>query len=344
MKPSDLLQKYGGVADGAPSFSLAGVSFPHTQFRSALCQIAERHRYSKEQAVSDGLLITGFSGVGKSTVLQHYLSYFPRRIESGRVVVPVLLAETPSSPTVKSLAQSILTAIGDTAAHRGTTAEKTEKLYSFFDRCGVEVLLLDEFHHFFYCATASQYREITDWLKGLMNRLKCALVLCGLPEARDVVRSNSQLWRRFSSQIELSPFVMEDEASWLEFRGMLQAFQEQVPAEFDTPLHEANMARRMLVASGGRLDYVRKLLEGATAVKERAGLGTIGVEVLAAGFRERIWSDVPARLNPFHPESPLRALDRAGEPFEPDSHAQLLGSPIARRLGQVHAMRKGGKP
>jgi type II secretory pathway predicted ATPase ExeA len=338
MKPIDVISTYRGAEQSgtdALGFSLAGITFQHARFKSIVLQIAERHHHSSTHGVSDGLLITGFSGVGKSKILRHYQSLFPRRVERGVTIIPALFAETQSSPTVKSLAQTILGAIGDPTAHRGTAAEKTERIYNYFARCGIEILLLDEFHHFYYTATVQQYRDITDWLKGIMNNLRCTLVLCGLPEAKNVVRSNSQLWRRFSSQIELSPFAMDDAEDWLEFRGLLQAFGAQIPVPFDVPLHESNMARRVYIASGGRLDYVKKLLEGAISVAVRTDLPSIDLAVLAAGFREQIWSDVPTRLNPFHPESPLRPLNRSGEPFEPDSHAQMIGSPIARRLGGV---------
>ena len=344
MKPIDVISTYRGAgisASGELGFSLSVVSFEHKRFKSMVLKIAERHHHSGAYSVSNGLLITGFSGVGKSTILRHYRSLFPRRVERGVTIIPVLYVETPSSPTVKSLAQAILVEIGDPMAHRGTAAEKTERIYSYFARCGIEALLLDEFHHFYYTATAQQYRDITDWLKGLMNNLRCTLVLSGLPEAKNVVRSNSQLWRRFSSQIDFSPFAMDDAEDWLEFRGLLQAFGARVPLPFDAPIFEANMARRVYIASGGRLDYVKKLLEGAVAVAVRANLPSIDLAVLAAGFREEIWSDVPTRLNPFHPESPLRPLNRSGEPFEPDSHAQMIGSPIARRLGSV--LRKIGR-
>jgi hypothetical protein len=345
MKPIDLISQYSEpdqVRLTSLGFSLSGVSFPYSGFKSAECQIAERHHHSSTFGVCDGLLITGCSGVGKSTILHHYQTHFPRHAESGITKIPVLFVETPSSPTVKSLAQAILDSVGDPTSHRGTTTEKTARIYSYFERCGIEVLLLDEFHHFYYAATAVQYRNITDWLKGLMNNLKCLLVLSGLPEARDVVKSNSQLLRRFSTHIEIAPFISDDEDSWLEFRGLLQAFQGQVPLPFDMPLHEANMARRVHIATGGRLDYVKKLLEGAVAVAIRANLPSIDLAVMAASFRERIWSEVSTRQNPFHPESVLRALNRAGEPFELDSHAHMIGSPLARRLGAVHRKYKRG--
>jgi hypothetical protein len=154
------------------------------------------------------------------------------------------------------------------------------------------------------------------------------------------VRSNSQLWRRFSAQIDLRSFNQNDEADWLEFRGLLQVFESTLPMPAEAPLHEANMARRFYVASGGRLDYVRKVLEGGVTVAARAGLTALDLSALAAGFRERVWQDVPDRLNPFHPQAVLRVLDRVGEPFEPDSHAQMIGSPVARRLGMVNGMRR----
>lgn len=347
MKPLDILQLYRQSALGTDtlalsrvvSFSLQKVNFPHQRFRDAVCRIAEAHHYSLENAASNGLLITGVSGVGKSTIIKHYESKSPRLQGAGGTHIPVLKVDTPSSPSVKSLAQAILVAMGDPMAHRGSSAEKTEKIFNYFRHCKVEVFLLDEFHHFFYAHSVGKFREITDWLKILMDRVGCALVLTGLPEAVSVVRSNSQLWRRFSAQIDIRPFHVEDEADLLEFRGLLQSFEMALPMPVEIPLYEANMARRFHVASGGRLDYVRKVLEGGVTVAARAGLPSMDLSALAGGFRERVWQDVPDRLNPFHPQSILRALDRVGEPFEPDSHAQMIGSPVARRLGLVNRMR-----
>lgn len=346
MNPLDIIQQYGqpnetdGTAfSGAAGFSLQRVHFPHRRFRESLCRIAETHHYSRENQTSDGLLIKGVSGVGKSTILRHYESQFPRQQDSSGTHIPALFVQTPSSPSVKSIAHAILVSLGDPMAHRGTSTEKTEKIIGYLNRCKVEVLLLDEFHHCIYVTTASAFREVTDWLKNMMNRTHCALVLAGLPEAADVVRSNSQLWRRFSAEIDLDAFDSKDDSDWLEFRGLLQAFEAALPLPVEIPSHEANMARRFHVASGGRLDYVRKVLEGAVTVAVRAALPRLELCVLAAGFRERVWQDVPDRLNPFHPQSILRPLDRVGEPFEPDSHAQMIGSPIARRLGKVHRVR-----
>ena len=87
------------------------------------------------------------------------------------------------------------------------------------------------------------------------------------------------------------------------------------------------------MASYGLLDYVIKILEGAVSAATSSGMESIDLPALAAGFRGQVWRDVPERLNPFHMESPLRSLDRAGEVFHPYICRDLVGSPAARKLG-----------
>ena len=76
-------------------------------------------------------------------------------------------------------------------------------------------------------------------------------------------------------------------------------------------------------------------LWSCVAVASMAGLETLDLAAFAAGFRDRVWRDVPERLNPFHPESVLRKLDRPGEVFHLHTTQDPVGSPMARSLGLV---------
>lgn len=204
----------------------------------------------------------------------------------------------------------------------------------------MDVILLDEFQHLFYAPTLPKFREITDWLKNFLSIAGVGMVALGLSEAEHVVDANKQLRRRFSARVRLTPFVLDDEADFNEFRALLKRFEGELPIPPETPLHEANLARRFHVASYGLLDYVVKVLEGAVSVAAAAGLARIDLPALAAGFRNKVWGDVPERLNPFFPESPLRPLDRFGEVFETYTHGDALGSPLGKRLGMTTS-RKG---
>jgi DNA transposition AAA+ family ATPase len=254
-------------------------------------------------------------------------------MEAERTRIPALLVSAPSSPTSRSLASAILEALGHKKAHRGTASELTGHIQDLFSKCEVEIVLLDEFQHLFYAPTLNAFRDVTDWLKNLLESTRVGMVACGLPAAEAVVNSNEQLARRFSARFAITPFAIDEGEDFQEFRGLLKTLAKHLPLQTDTPLHEANMARRIHMASYGLMDYVIKVLEGAVSAASRVDLDQIDLPILAAGFRNRVWREVPERLNPFHPESVLRPMDRPGEVFQLHTRHDFIGSPVARKLG-----------
>jgi len=320
-------------------FSLRNSLIPHQQFKRAVSTMAELHHYSLQNEVGGGIVITGPSGVGKTTILKHYLGLNPRVEEREKSRIPVLHVVTPSSPTVRSMTDAILIALGASSAGKRSAEEKTLRIYKLLKLCEIELLLIDEFQHFYYANTIVEFRKISDWLKNLISHTGLAVVLTGLPEAELVVRSNEQLERRFSTKLALTPFSLESPDDFQEFRGILKQFQEKLPLRPEIDLYENNLARRFLVASNGLLDYVRKILEGAVSIALSAGHQSLDLQTYAAGFRKEVWSDVPDRLNPFHPNSPLRKLNHSGEPFYAEDKRQAIGSPLARRIANLPASR-----
>lgn len=340
MDPVTILSRYASVPDGTTVPHLCGQGFkltldplPHRRHREAMHAMAELHVRRRKYGAGGGLLLSGPSGAGKSTMVRAYLESFPRVYETERTHIPVLLVSVPSSPTSRSLASAILEALGHPKAHRGTAPEMTARIHELFRRCGVEIVLLDEFQHLFYAPSLNAFRDITDWLKNLLEATQVGMVACGLPAAESVVNSNEQLARRFSARIRVAPFAFDQADDFKEFRGVLKALESYLPIPMETPLHESNQARRFHVGSYGLMDYVIKILEGAVSVATAEGLEKVDLSALAAGFRNRVWRDVPDRLNPFHPQPVLRPLDRSGEVFQLHTRQELVGSPVARKLG-----------
>jgi DNA transposition AAA+ family ATPase len=338
MTPLDIIKQYADVPSAnentlaeTSKFSLRKTLLEHTRYKQALTLIAELHEHSRHNNVGGGLLITGPSGVGKTTILEQYLDVFPRVQLPQKTTIPVLHVVTPGTPTFKSMAESILLALGDPMALRGTAEDKTFRIYQLLKACEVELLLVDEFQHFYYAHSVNEFRRISDWLKNLISISGIAVVLFGLPEAETVVYSNEQLARRFSTKQRLGSFRLNNPYDFMEFRAVLMGFQKKLPVSVEVPLFEANLTRRFLVASNGLLDYLRKILEGAVVISGKAGLQELTMETYAAAFRKHVWPEVPDKLNPFHPQSPVRLLIRPGEPFYSGDKRNALGSPLARR-------------
>jgi len=94
--------------------------------------------------------------------------------------------------------------------------------------CEIELLLIDEFQHFYYANSIVEFRKISDWLKNLISNTGLAVVLAGLPEAELVVRSNEQLDRRFSTRLALTPFDLDSPHEFDEFRSNPERVSSQV--------------------------------------------------------------------------------------------------------------------
>ncbi|MDP3087612.1 MAG: TniB family NTP-binding protein [Methylotenera sp.] len=319
----------------ALSFSLSKTLLTHSRFNQAITQIAELHHHCKQNRVGKGYMVIGPSGVGKSTVLNFYWKYFPIIHAKQKTIIPVLFILSPSAPSASNLAEAILLALGDPLAKRrskSSTGEYfTNRVYELLLACEVEMILIDEVQHVSHVPSIFHYRVVTDWLKNMIEKTRIPVVIFGLEASELVVKSSEQLSRRFSSQLKISAFNLNDDQDFIEFRAVMKGLQEALPLSVAEPLYEANLARRFLVASNGLLGYLCPILEEAVVVATKAGLNQLDMQTYAAAFRNKVWSLVPDRLNPFHPESPLRMLNRPGEPYCAEDKLVHIGTPLASR-------------
>jgi energy-coupling factor transporter ATP-binding protein EcfA2 len=297
------------------NFTLRKDVIEHPKFTAAIREIARIHQRGRQAGVAESLLLIGQTGSGKSTLLGFYARRFPRTTEQGIVKIPVLLVRTPESPSIKDFAVAILVALGDPAVARGTADEKTRRIFHFLKECGVGLLLIDEFQHFFDGTRVAESRRISDWLKSLINVAGIPVVLAGLPRAIQVVNMNPQLRRRFASPHYMEPFGFETDADQKEFRGVLKGIQRKLPMG-SVDLSEANMARRFYYASHGLFDYVVKVIDDAASRGGTGEGGRLTMADYAVSFKRTVWSAAPDQLNPFMEKATLRLLRQPLEPFD----------------------------
>lgn len=300
---------------GLTTFTLRNQIIEHPEFTLAVREIARRHQRGMEAGVAESILLVAQTGSGKTTLLEYYENRFPRTETNRGTRISVLRVDTPESPSVKTLAEAVLVAMCDPAASKGTASAKTNRIIHFFKECGVELLLIDEFQHFYDGQRASEAKRVSDWLKNLINKVGIPVILAGLPRSIAVVNANPQLRRRFGAPHYMKPFGFDNQADQLEFRGVLNGIQSRIPVPC-TDLSEANMAQRFYFASHGLLDYVVKIIDDAVS---RASIGSgeqLTQKSFEASFKRTIWLDAPDHLNPFSKGATLRLLNRTLEPFD----------------------------
>jgi hypothetical protein len=260
-------------------------------------------------------LLLGESGTGKTWVARYLQTRFPETVENDHIVLPIVRVETPSAPSIKSLAESLLAALGDPIPDRGTAIEKRNRALRLIRDNKVLMIIFDEFQHFIDGGQSNSLQSVADWLKLFIDDCGMPCVLMGLPRCPHILAVNEQLRRRFSTHLKLLPFSIETPVEFDEFRSVLNEFDLALPIAKRALFADPELAKRLYFASNGLIGYVQKLIMGSFELMTSEGRTKIDQELLRRVFVRDIWSDAPGALNPFHKKFAFRPLDKLGEPF-----------------------------
>lgn len=230
----------------------------------------------------DCLLLMGSTGAGKTTIYKTYARNYPSQETDEGSVVPIVYATIPAVATVKGLVSALLKQLGDPLYDKGTTTSQTSRLYDLLNKCQVELIFLDEFHHFVDPDSQQVLKNICNWLKNLILNAKIPIVLFGTPESENILKvDNHQLSRRFNYRHSLIPFP-RTESGLESFRKFLSDVESKLPLAKKSELAEKSLSERIYYATDGTIGYVMTLIrKGATLAIEqnldRLDLGIFGI-------------------------------------------------------------------
>ena len=248
--------------------------------------------------------LLGPSGSGKSRLLETICMSHQRVRDSEGLNIPIIRVSVPSKPTIKGLGDLILKNIDPGDQRRYTENEMTRRIQTLMRNCGTRMLMLDEFQHFYDKQSHAVQHHVADWLKILVDSVRCILVVSGLPECTAVISQNPQLRRRFRAPLRLPQFSWLDQAQQREFRNCLGAFYKVLKPEIDLPnLRDDLWAFRCYCATGGLIGYMKKLLSEVligAAVKEKKKQSHLDAFTDAYNLFLYNFDNLPAsQLNPF---------------------------------------------
>jgi hypothetical protein len=261
------------------------------------------------------MFIGGLPGAGKTTC-QHYhmLQFRPVQLEHGSVSQPILRARVPSKASDKTLVTQLLRCIGDVLAEKGSAANQTSRLEYYIKKKEVELCHIDEFQHFVDKDSAKVQKNVSSWLKNLIDETGKPFVLWGMPYADRIldVFGNEQLRRRITVKESLDPFGWSNPADLKEFRSFLLALDRQLPLANQSGLSEMTMAFRFYCATNGRVGYVMKIVRRAAELAIRNSMPSLSLSVLAEAYKDRMMPHYPNRDNPFS----INPKDLKATPFD----------------------------
>jgi DNA transposition AAA+ family ATPase len=275
------------------------IHFPRNE--AALKAIHACHTHAKRSNESEGILIQGKTGAGKTTLVKLYMKDYPRRYTPEKTIGPVLYTRVPVPATCKSLVSELLTAIGDPAAEKGTQISQTLRLKRFLGACCVELLILDEFQHFQDRDSHKVLRTVSDWLKLLMDDTGVPIVLVGLPYSHTILDApgNEQLQRRFGGRIELEAFRYNTSKERQDFRRFLKIIDDKLPLAERSDLADSSTALCIFEATNGVIGNVMKLIRHATRFALESNQEKLTMEILGLAYEQRLAANNPGKPNPF---------------------------------------------
>lgn len=275
------------------------IHFPRNE--AALRAIHACHTHAKRSNESEGILIKGETGTGKTTLVQLYMKDYPRRHTPEKTIVPVLYTRVPVPATCKSLVSRLLAAIGDPAAEKGTQISQTLRLKRFLEVCCVELFILDEFQHFQDRDSHKVLRTVSDWLKLLMDETGVPIVLVGLPYSHTILDApgNEQLQRRFGGRIELEAFRYSTSKERQDFRRFLNVIDDKLPLAEKSDLADPSTALCIFEATNGVIGNVMKLIRHATRFALESNQEKLTMDILGLAYEQRLAANNPGKPNPF---------------------------------------------
>lgn len=234
---------------------------PHTAFDHADRSLEQCFRFAMTSAEPICISVIGESRTGKSRLLEACAARHPRHRNQDGLLVPILKVSTPSKPTVKSLAEDMLYAIGDPLYAAGTENAKTARLKVLLRETGTRMIMIDEFQHFVDKGSSKVIYHVADWLKILVDDSRVALVVAGLESSLAVLEQNEQFDGRFLAPIHMPRFDWRNDEHRSEFLGILGAFNESLSEYFDLPdLSNSDLSFRLYCGTGGLIGYLTKFL------------------------------------------------------------------------------------
>ena len=267
----------------------------YSLFNEILDDIEECH-YSPEVNGDDGpdcLLLMGETGAGKTTIHRTYAQDYPRRETDEGTIVPIVYTPIPVPATVKGLVTAILRKLGDPLYYKGATRDQTYRAYDLLVNCKVELIVLDEFHHFIDPESEKILETVCNWLKNLIIETKIPVVLLGLPKCKRILEyiedddQLKQLSRRFRYRYELIPFPYNELGIKL-FRQFLSDIEEELPLPEKSGLAEKSLAERIYYATDGTIAHVMTLIRKGATLAIRQDLDCLNLEILNVVYQKHL--------------------------------------------------------
>jgi hypothetical protein len=259
-------------------------------------QIAQVKNFTKQPTC---ILVTGNSGVGKTTLREYYENKYPRKVvqthDGEKDVVPIFGTTLQDDKNPKAAPGHMLRDLGDFLQGKGGTRSELGDRFIFkVNAAEVQAIFVDEFQNAIESDGDKIVSNTANWVKSIVNLGKRPVVLFGMPWSKVVIDSSTELINRFEIIHHLEEYDRDNFNDWLEF---LEGVDKQLPFEQSSNLNDPELALRLLAVSKGNLSKLMKgIIKPAARIAYKQGASSISIEhLLKAAIKTQ---RIPKKNNP----------------------------------------------
>jgi type II secretory pathway predicted ATPase ExeA len=198
-----------------------------------------------ERARMPNLLIVGDSGMGKTMIIEKFTRDHASSFDetSGRLHMPVVAVQMVSGPDESRFYRRILAAIGAPEPPRATLSVLESLALRLLAELRPGMLVIDEIHSL-QAGTICEQARFLNMLRFLGNELRIPLVCVGTAQARNALRTDDQLVRRFEA------FVLPPWREGEDLKGLMSTLTRTLPLRRQSQIDEKALTRMIKVTGG----------------------------------------------------------------------------------------------
>lgn len=178
----------------------------HPRFEELLTQLRRRVDEAIDGHLPSIEFVVGPSRVGKTMLANVLAREYPMVKVGGRRKVPVLKVKIGALVSPSRLPISGLKALGIAAPPRENADSLTELLCEQLKLAETRVVLFEEASHLVEEGAKVTPREVTDWVKTVVDEREVLGILFGVPRLMTLLQSNAQLFHRSMAAVEFRPY------------------------------------------------------------------------------------------------------------------------------------------
>jgi hypothetical protein len=261
-----------------------------------------------------GLVISGPTGSGKSSILKNYKTIWDEELAAGEYS-PIAYIQTPSKPSEILMLESELKALGDPSPRKGSSTSKRERKEALIRNLGYKVFIYDDFQHVIEYRGTVVARQLLDELKNITEEYGISLVFTGINTVEIGALINEQINSRFSSLRRLKVMSAENDDEFNYFQEFLEDFSiTKGITSFD--MASENSVYRFAYACRGDLRILNHITNKALHYFHLSADKKIALKHFADAFDDVVseeWDDIKLeKVNPFDTDKWSTVKSRMG--------------------------------